>query len=126
MDGHLAVLHGQRALAIARLIGMEHGAVRVKLGSVNAVLQGADSSLGGFGGGGLNSGLSSGFNSGLGCCLGGLRSGSGLSRGRLAAGGEAQQQHSGQQKYSHFFHFSFLLMHGIHPGAFCPRVIPGL
>ena len=122
MDGHLAVLHGQRALAIARLIGMEHGAVRVKLGSVNAVLQGTDSSLGGFGGGGLNSGL----NSGLGCCLGGLRSGSGLGGGGLAAGGEAQQQHSGQQKCSHFFHFSFLLMYGIHPGAYCPRVIPGL
>ena len=40
MDSHLAVFDGERALAVAGLIGMEHGAVGVEVGSIDAVGQG--------------------------------------------------------------------------------------
>ena len=36
MEGHLAVLHGQGALAVAGFVGVEHAAVGVKLGGIHA------------------------------------------------------------------------------------------
>ena len=40
MDGHRPILHIQRPLAVAGLIDMEHGAVGVEVGSIDAVGQG--------------------------------------------------------------------------------------
>ena len=40
MDGHRPILHNQRPLAVAGLVGVEHGAVGVELGRVDAVGQG--------------------------------------------------------------------------------------
>ena len=40
VDSHLAVFDGERALAVAGLIDMEHGAVGVEVGSIDAVGQG--------------------------------------------------------------------------------------
>ena len=39
VQGHLAVFHGQRALAVAGLIDMEHAAVGIKLRRIGAVFQ---------------------------------------------------------------------------------------
>ena len=39
MEGHLAVLHGQGALAVAGFVGVEHAAVGVKLGGIHAIRQ---------------------------------------------------------------------------------------
>ena len=39
VEGHLTVLHGQGPLAVIGLVGMEHGAVGVKVGGVDAVGQ---------------------------------------------------------------------------------------
>ena len=39
MDGHLPVLHGQHALAVAGLVGVEHTAVGVEIRGVHAVRQ---------------------------------------------------------------------------------------
>ena len=37
MEGHLAVLHGQGALAVAGFVGVEHAAVGIEVRGVNAV-----------------------------------------------------------------------------------------
>ena len=39
VDGHLAVLHGQHALAVTGLVGVEHTAVGVEVGGIHAVRQ---------------------------------------------------------------------------------------
>ena len=39
MEGHLAVLHGQGALAVAGFVGVEHAAVGVKLGGIHTIRQ---------------------------------------------------------------------------------------
>ena len=39
VDGHLAVLHGQHALAVTGLVGVEHTAVGVEVGGVYAIRQ---------------------------------------------------------------------------------------
>ena len=39
MNGHLPVLHGQHALAVAGLVGVEHTAVGVEIRGVHAVRQ---------------------------------------------------------------------------------------
>ena len=39
MNGHLPILHGQHALAVAGLVGVEHTAVGVEIRSVHAVRQ---------------------------------------------------------------------------------------
>ena len=39
MNGHLPVLHGQYALAVAGLVGVEHTAVGVEIRGVHAVRQ---------------------------------------------------------------------------------------
>ena len=39
VEGHLTILHGQGPLAVVGLVGMEHGAVGVKVGGVDAVGQ---------------------------------------------------------------------------------------
>ena len=39
VEGHLTVLHSQDSLAVVGLVGMEHGAVGVKVGGVDAVGQ---------------------------------------------------------------------------------------
>ena len=46
MEGHLPILHGQGAHAIAGFVGMEHAAVGVKLSRVHAVRQGGFGRLG--------------------------------------------------------------------------------
>ena len=110
MDGHRPILHNQRPLAVAGLIGMEHGAVGVELGRVDAVGQrrfGGLFGLGrrfflggrgfrGFGGRGLFRGLGSVRGAGL--CGFGLR--------RLGrAGGQQREQHQrSERKGDGLFH----------------------
>ena len=79
MEGHLAVLDGQGAFAVAGLVGMEHAAVGIKLGSVYAVRQ--SGGLRDFG------------------CGGTCRAGRGLGRDGRRSGGRsaAACQRSGQQ-----------------------------
>ena len=114
MDGHLAVFDGERALAVAGLIGMEHGAVGVELGRVDAVGQGWFGGLfglgrrfflggrgfRGFGGWGLFRGL--GGVRGAGLCGFGLR--------RLGrAGGQQREQHQrSERKGDELLHSGFL------------------
>lgn len=100
MDSHLAVFDGERALAVAGLIGMEHGAVGVEVGSIDAVGQGRFGgririlrSLVGFGFGGLF-GLHGLFQ----LCRFGL---CGLDR----AGGQQREQHQrSERKGDGLFH----------------------
>ena len=82
VDGHLAVLHGQHALAVAGLVGVEHTAVGVEVGGVYAVRQ---------------SGLV------------GLIVAGGI--GLLLPAAHQQRRHhqSGQQKRKNFFHGKVLL-----------------
>ena len=90
VEGHLTVLHGQGSLAVVGLVGMEHGAVGVKVGGVDAVGQ---------------SSLCCRFGS----CLAHGRGGRSLGgRGRAgrgagcAAAGERTSQHSAGQQKSKF------------------------
>ena len=81
VEGHLPVLHGQGAHAIAGFVGVEHAAVGVELSRVHAVRQG---SFGAFGSGGSAHGRS------------GFRADSRGSSGRSpAAAGESSGQHQG-------------------------------
>ena len=41
MNGHLTILYGQNAFPFICLVDMEHGAVRIKLCGVGAILQNA-------------------------------------------------------------------------------------
>ena len=87
VEGHLTVLHGQGPLAVVGLVGMEHGAVGVKVGGVDAVGQSSlcrrFGSCLAHGGGSRRLGGSGRAGRGAGC----------------AAAGERTSQHSaGQQK----------------------------
>ena len=120
MDGHFPILNGKRSLAIAGLVGMEHGAVGIEFGGVYAVLQRADS-FGGFRIGGLLRSLGLGFRH----SLGGPRGGGGLGGSGLATGGQGHQQQSCQQKRGNLFHFLISFIWNS-PRGIRPRVIPGL
>ena len=39
VEGHLSILHGQGALAVAGFVGVEHAAVGVKLGGIHTIRQ---------------------------------------------------------------------------------------
>ena len=91
MEGHLAVLHGQGALAVAGFVGVEHAAVGVKLGGIHTIRQS----------GGLSDGRSS------------LRAGSTGScrrcRGRSAAAHQQTQcQRSSDNTGKDAFHRKYL------------------
>ena len=113
MDGHFAVLDGERTFAVARLVGVEHGAVGVKIGGIDAVCKrGLFGSRFFFGGRGFFSGRllrSRFFGSGL-LCLRGLGiSGGGFCRSAGAAGQNSGKQQSGKRQCKKFFHFGVLL-----------------
>ena len=124
MDGHAAVLDGQRALAVTGLVRVEHAAVGVEFSGIDAVGQGG---LGGsrfFRGllGRLGCGsffVRGGFCRGFG---GGLRR---LCGGRLglflcAAGQQGKQQQRRQGKCDQLFHWDLL-----HRAQFAPgRPLP--
>ena len=94
VEGHLAILHGQGAFAIAGFVGVEHGAVGVKLGGVDAVRQSS----------GLN------HRSGRGRSFGGSSTGRrrGSSRRSAAACQQAQRERSGHNTGKNAFHEKYL------------------
>ena len=86
VEGHLTVLHSQGPLAVIGLVGMEHGAVGVKVGGVDAVGQSR-----------LSRGRSSLAHGRGGRSLGG-RGRAGRGAGCTAAGERTSQHSAGQQK----------------------------
>ena len=90
VEGHLTVLHGQSPLSVIGLVGMEHGAVGVKVGGVDAVGQSSLCCRFGnclaHGRGGRSLGGSGRAGRGAGC----------------AAAGERTSQHSAGQQKSKF------------------------
>ena len=95
VEGHLTILHGQGALAVAGFVGMEHAAVGVKVGGIHTVRES----------GGLNGRRSHGRSS--------LRAGSAGScrrcRGRSAAARQqAQRQRSSDNTGKNAFHRKYL------------------
>jgi len=107
MDGHFAVLDGERTFAVACLVCVEHGAVGVKIGGIDAVCKrGLFGNRFFFGGRLLRSRF---FGSGL-LCLRGLGiSGRGFCRSAGAAGQNGGKQQSGKRQCKKFFHFGVLL-----------------
>ena len=95
MEGHLAVLHGQGALAVAGFVGVEHAAVGVKLGGIHTIRQ---------------SGGLSGRRSHRGCRLGRSSTGScRRCRGRSAAAHQQTQcQRSSDNTGKNAFHGKYL------------------
>ena len=95
VEGHLTILHGQGALAVAGFVGMEHAAVGVKVGGIHTIRQ---------------SGGLSGRRSHRGCRLG--RSSAGRCRrcrGRSAAARQqAQRQRSSDNTGKNAFHRKYL------------------
>ena len=94
-EGHLAVLHGQGALAVAGFVGVEHAAVGVKLGGIHTIRQ---------------SGGLSGRRSHRGCRLGRSSTGScRRCRGRSAAARQQTQcQRSSDNTGKNAFHRKYL------------------
>ena len=85
MERHNAVFHGQGAHTVHGLAGMEHTAVGLELGGVNAVGQGGGRGFGCGGGlGGFGGGLHGGGSRG--CTLGG--GGCGCAAARQQQGGQ--------------------------------------
>ena len=110
MDGHAAVLDGQRALAVTGLVRVEHAAVGVEFSGIDAVGQG------GLGGSRFfRRGFCRGFGGGLRRLCGGR-----LGRFLCAAGQQGKQQQRRQGKCDQLFHWDLL-----HRAQFAPgRPLP--